>query len=264
MKKKEVTMARRSIWKGAINFAMVSIPCKLYSATDELKISLHQYHRDCGSRISMPKFCPGCNKMLEAQDITKGYEVGEGYVPVSEADLQSLPLKSVKAIEVVEFVDGGQIDIRCYDKPYFLAADEVGHRAYKLFLMAMEKANLVAVAKLAYREREHLAVVRPYSGVMLLQTLHYADELRDYDDLRPREPLISQKEVELTTNLVKAMSVPQFELAKYHDEYREALEKLIEARIAGEVLPTVEAQPAPVSDVAEALIASLNLIQSRS
>jgi DNA end-binding protein Ku len=248
MKKKEVTMARRSIWKGAINFAMVSIPCKLYSATDELKISLHQYHRDCGSRISMPKFCPGCNKMLEAQDITKGYEVGEGYVPVSEADLQSLPLKSVKAIEVVDF----------------LAADEVGHRAYKLFLMAMEKANLVAVAKLAYREREHLAVVRPYSGVMLLQTLHYADELRDYDDLRPREPLISQKEVELTTNLVKAMSVPQFELAKYHDEYREALEKLIEARIAGEVLPTVEAQPAPVSDVAEALIASLNLIQSRS
>jgi DNA end-binding protein Ku len=185
-------------------------------------------------------------------------------VPVSEADLQSLPLKSVKAIEVVEFVNESQIDIRCYDKPYFLAADEVGHRAYKLFLMAMEKTNLVAVAKLAYREREHLAIVRPYDGIMLLQTIHYTDELKGYDDLiSSKQPFISEKEVELTTNLVKAMSVPQFELEKYHDEYREALEKLIEAKIAGEVLPTVEAQPAPISDVAEALIASLDLVQAR-
>lgn len=254
-------MARRSIWKGAITFGIVSIPSKLYSATEDAKISLHQYHKECGSRISMPKYCPNCQRMLESADITKGYEVGEGYVPLSEQDFQSLPLKSVKTIEVVEFVEASQIDIRCYDKPYFMAADEAGHKAYKLFLMAMEKANVVAVAKLTYREREHLAVIRPYDGVMLLQTIHYADELRDYQDLRPHEYLISDREMELAETLVKAMSVSQFELGKYQNEYRDALERLIEAKIAGEVLPTAEAVPPPVADVAEALLASIELVK---
>lgn len=253
-------MAQRSIWKGAITFGMVSIPSKLYSATDDARISLHQYHKECGSRISMPKYCNTCQAMLTSADITKGYEIGDGYVPLSEADFQSLPLKSVKTVEVVEFVDATQIDIRCYDKPYFLAADEAGHKAYKLLLLAMEKANVVAVAKLTYREREHLAIICPYDGVLLLQTLRYADELRDYNDLRPKEYPISEREVELALSLVKAMSVTQFELGKYHNEYRHALEKLIEAKIAGEVLPVAEEQPALVADVAEALLASLELV----
>ncbi len=157
-------MAQRSIWKGAITFGMVSIPSKLYSATEDAQISLHQYHKDCGSRISIPKYCPTCQRMLTGADITGGYEVGDGYVPLSEADLQSLPLKSVKTIDVVEFVDAGQIDIRCYDKPYYLATAEAGHKAYRLLLLGMEKANAVAVAKLTYREREHLAIIRPYDG----------------------------------------------------------------------------------------------------
>jgi len=257
-------MARRSIWKGAVTFGMVSIPSKLYSATDDPRVSLHQYHKDCGSRISMPKYCNTCQAMLQSADITKGYEIGEGYVPLSEADFQSLPLKSVKTVEVVEFVDVSQIDVRCYDKPYFLGADEAGHKAYKLLLLAMEKANVVAVAKLTYREREHLAIIRPYDGVLLLQTLHYADELRDYSDLRPKEYPISEREVELALSLVKAMSASQFEYGKYHNEYRHALERLIEAKIAGEVLPVAEEQPAPVADVADALLASLEMVGSKS
>lgn len=257
-------MARRSIWKGAVTFGMVSIPSKLYSATDDARISLHQYHRECGSRISMPKYCPNCQQMLQAADITKGYEVGEGYVPLSEQDFQSLPLKSVKTVEVVEFVEASQIDIRCYEKPYFLAADEAGHKAYKLLLMTMEKANLVAIAKLTYREREHLAIIRPYDGVMLLQTMHYAEELRDYEDLRPHEYLISDREMELAETLVKAMSTAQFELGKYHNEYNHALEQLIEAKIAGEVLPTAGPEMAPVADVADALLASIKLVGSKT
>ena len=257
-------MARRSIWKGAIIFGMVSIPSKLYSATEDARISLHQYHRECGSRISMPKYCPNCQRMLQTEDITKGYEVGEGYVPLSEVDFQSLPLKSVKTIEVVEFVDASQVDIRCYDKPYFLAADEAGHKAYKLFLLAMEQTNLAAVAKLTYREREHLAIIRVYDGVMLLQTIRYADELREYDDLRPHEYPISEKEMELALTLVRAMAASQFELDNYQNEYRQALERLIEAKIAGEVLPTPETELAPPADVADALLASLELVGSKS
>ena len=256
-------MARRSIWKGAISFGMVAIPSKLYSATEDTDISLHQYHKECGSRISMPKYCGTCQKMLTTADITRGYEVGDSYVPLTEADFQSLPLKSVKTIEVVEFVDENQIDLRCYDKPYFLASDEGGYKAYKLFVQAMAEAKLVAVAKLAYLEKERLSVVRPYQGVMMLQTLRYAEELKDFADLRPVEYPVSDKELNLAVSLVKAMAVPQFDLTKYHDEYRQALERLIEAKIAGEALPVAQEAPAPVSDVADALLASLKLVEAK-
>ncbi len=256
-------MARRSIWKGAITFGMVAIPSKLYSATEDVDISLHQYHKECGCRISMPKYCGTCQKMLATADITKGYEVGDSYVPLTESDFQSLPLKSVKTIEVVEFVDESQIDIRCYDKPYFLGSDEGGYKAYRLFVQAMAESKLVAVAKLAYRERERLAIVRPYQGVMMLQTLRYAEELKDCSDLKPPEYAISEKEQNLAVSLVKAMAVPQFDLSKYHDEYRQALEKLIEAKIAGEALPVAQESPAPVSDVADALLASLKLVEAK-
>ena len=256
-------MARRSIWKGAIAFGMVAIPSKLYSATEDVDISLRQYHKDCGRRISMPKYCGTCQKMLATADITKGYEVGDSYVPLTESDFQSLPLKSVKTIEVVEFVDESQIDIRCYDKPYFLGSDEGGYKAYRLFVQAMAESKLVAVAKLAYRDRERLAIVRPYQGVMMLQTLRYAEELKDCSDLKPPEYAISEKEQTLAVSLVKAMAVPQFDLSKYHDEYRQALEKLIEAKIAGEVLPVAQEAPAPASDVADALLASLKLVEAK-
>ncbi len=256
-------MARRSIWKGAITFGMVAIPSKLYSATEDTDISLHQYHKECGRRISMPKYCGTCQKMLATADITKGYEVGDSYVPLTESDFQSLPLKSVKTIEVVEFVDESQIDIRCYDKPYFLGSDEGGYKAYRLFVEAMAESRLVAVAKLAYRERERLAIVRPYQGVMMLQTLRYAEELKDCSDLKPPAYAISQKEQNLAVSLVKAMAVPQFDLSKYHDEYHQALEKLIEAKIAGETLPVAQEAPAPVSDVADALLASLKLVEAK-
>jgi len=256
-------MARRSIWKGAISFGMVAIPAKLYSATEDQKISLHQYHKECGTRISMPKLCRQCGKELQTVDIVKGYEVGDSYVPLTEEDFQNLPLKSLKTIEVVEFINPDQVDVRAYDSSYFLAADTGGDKAYSLFLLAMAEANLVAVAKLGYREREHLAVVRPYQGVMMLQTLRYADELRPFDDLKPVERPISNKEMELAVSLVKAMATPQFDPGKYHDEYRQALEKLIEAKIAGEALPVVQEAPAAVSDVADALLTSLKLVEAK-
>lgn len=257
-------MARRSIWKGAISFGMVVIPSKLYSATEDQKISLHQYHKDCGSRISMPKVCPTCEKKLETADIIKGYEVGDSYIPLTEQDFQSLPLKSLKTVEVVEFISPDQVDIRAFDSCYFLASDTGGDKAYRLFLQAMAEANLVAVAKLGYREREHLALVRPYQGVMLLQTLRYADEMRPFDDLKPTAYAISDKELNLALTLVKAMAVPNFDLTKYHDEYREALEKLIEAKISGEALPVAEAPLPPVADVADALLKSIELVSSKA
>ena len=248
----------RSIWKGSINFGMVAIPAKLYSSTDDKKVSFHQYHADCGSRIQMPKWCPTCERKLEAFEIKKGYEISQDqHIILEETDFQALPLKSLKTIEVVEFVDGKGIDARCYSDCYFLSCEDTGAKAFRLFLQAMETLGVVGIAKLCYREREHLSVIRAYDSVMLLQTLHYADELRPYDELKPRQVVLSDKELELAQSLVKAM-IAEFDLTKYQNEYREALESLIEAKLNGEVI-TIQAER-PVSDVADALIKSLEMV----
>ena len=251
----------RSIWKGTITFGMVSIPTKLHSATEDVKAELHLYHHKCGSRISMPKFCPICEVKLEPDQIVKGYQAGDTYVPLTEQDFQSLPLRSVKTVEVVEFVKPEQIDLRCYNKPYFLAADTGGNKAYRLLLMAMAETHLVGVAKFTYREREHLAIISPYSGVLMLHTIRYANELRPYDELKPEQRAfgdeISNREMGLAATLVKSMAAETFDLAKYHNDYNEALERLIEAKLAGEALPVMDEVKATISDVEEALKASL-------
>lgn len=249
----------RSIWKGQINFGMVSIPAKLYGATDDKKVGLHQYHRDCGSRLSMLKYCPACDRKLESHEIERGYELSkEQHIILTEGDLASLPLASLKTIEIVEFVDPTEIDIRSYASSYFLGCEDVGAKAYRLFLNAMEKVGVVGVAKLAYRDREHLSVVMPYGGIMLLQTLHYSDELRAYDELKPRQAALADNEMEMAEKLVSAM-VAEFDPSKYSDHYREALENLIERKLAGEVITTSTPEQQPISDVADALIKSLEL-----
>jgi DNA end-binding protein Ku len=250
----------RAIWTGSINFGMVSIPAKLYSATDDRRVAFHQYHSECGSRIQMPKYCPVCERRLETAEIKRGYEISKDqHIILEDTDFQSLPLKSLKQIEVVEFVDSTGIDPRAYADSYFLSCEDIGVKAFTLLLKAMEKVNLVAVAKLTYRDREHLSAIKHYDGVLLLQTLHYADELRPYEELKPRQmAMISDREMEMALALIKAMTA-KFEHAKYHNDYREALERLVEAKLDGKVITAIP-EMAPVEDVAAALIASLNLV----
>jgi DNA end-binding protein Ku len=253
-------MAYRSIWKGSINFGMVAIPAKLFTATDDKRVSFHQYHSECQSRLQMPKWCPVCQRKVETSEIKRGYELSESqHIILEEQDFQSLPLKSLKQIEVVQFVNGAEIDIRAVTDCYFLSCEDVGAKAFTLFLKAMQSANLVAIAKLTYREREHLSVIRAYDGIMLLQTLHYADELRPYDELRPRQVTISDKEMEMALALINTMT-GKFDLADYHDDYREALEQLIQAKLNGEVI-TAPAEIAPVSDgdMVDALMRSIKM-----
>jgi len=250
----------RAIWTGSINFGMVSIPAKLYSATDDRRVAFHQYHAECGSRIQMPRWCPVCERKLETAEIKRGYELSKDkHIILEEADFQSLPLKSLKQIEVVEFVASTGIDPRAYADSYFLSCEDVGVKAFTLLLQAMEKVNLVAIAKLTYRDREHLSAIRHYDGVLLLQTLHYADELRPHEELKPRQmAMISDREMEMALALIKAMTA-KFEHAKYHNDYREAVEQLIEAKLDGKVITAIP-EMAPVENVAAALIASLDLI----
>lgn len=253
----------RSIWKGSVNFGMVAIPAKLYTSSEDKKVSFHQYH-DCGCKIQMPKWCPTCNRKLEPTEIKKGYEISQDqHIILEESDFASLPLKTLKTVEVMEFVKVSEIDDRLISDNYLLGCDDIGAKAFNLFLFAMENLSVVGISKLCYRDREHLCIIRPYKGIMLLQTLHYADELRAYDEIKPREVSISEKEQDLAKSLVTAM-ITGFDITKYHNEYIEALESLIEAKVNGEfIATTTEAEKAPVSDVADALIKSLEMIGAR-
>lgn len=259
-------MAQRSIWKGTISFGLVVIPAKLYTATEDKRVNFHQVHRECMTRIKMPRWCPTCERMLEGAEIQKVYELAENqYIPFEDADFESLPLKSLKVIEVESFVEPGGLDPRVFEKSYYLIPEDVGLKAFQLLRLAMEKKGLCAVAKLTYREREHLAIVRPYDRGMLLQTLYYADELRSIDfSVLNQQAMISEKEMTSAMALLEAMTA-SFDLSRHHDDYREALYKLIEAKMEGKTV-TAPAAPEATSaiDLDAALQASIEAIAKRA
>ena len=240
---------------------VVSIPAKLFSPTEDKRVSFHQLHGECGSRLQMPKWCPNCNRKVESAEVKKGYEVAKGQnIMLEDTDFQNLPLKSLKSIEIVEFVQERQIDIRAFADYYFLSCEDIGAKPFALLMSAMKKADLMAIAKLCYREREHLSAIRPYNGIMLLHTLHYADELRPYEEIRPAQVSLSEKDSELAQMLVDRMR-GDFDLSKYHDDYREALERMIEAKLMGKTEAVItEPEKAPVADVAQALMQSLEML----
>ena len=253
-------MAPRSIWKGAMGFGMVSVPVKLYSATEEKTVHFNQLHKDCQTRIQMPRWCPTCDRKVEQAEIVKGYPVGDNqYVLMEEADFASLPVKSLKTIDVVAFVEGGQIDPRHYNKPYFLAPEDAGTKAFSLFLQAMAKVNMVGICKLGYREREHLATIRAFGGVILLQTLYYADELRNPDEVAYKRIDVSDKEMEMAITLLQTLQTPNANLDQYEDEYRKVLLDRIQAKLNGQPITVAEAAPEePQMDLVDALMASIS------
>ncbi len=253
-------MAPRSIWKGAMGFGMVSVPVKLYSATEEKAVHFNQLHKECNTRIQVPKWCPTCDRKVEQAELMKGYPVGDNqYVLMEESDFTSLPVKSLKSIDVVAFVESGQIDPRHYNKPYFLAPEDAGTKAFSLFLQAMSKVNMVGICKLGYREREHLATIRAFGGVILLQTLYYADELRNPDEVAPKLVDVSQTEMEMAITLLQTLQTPVANLGQYQDEYRKALLDCIQGKLNGTPITVAEATPAePAMDLVDALMASIN------
>jgi len=259
-------MAPKAIWKGAMGFGMVSVPIKLYSATEEKTVHFNQLHKDCQTRIQMPRWCPTCDRKVEQAEIVKGYPVGDNqYVLMEEADFASLPVKSLKTIDVVAFVEGSQIDPRHYNKPYFLAPEDAGTKAFSLFLQAMTKVSLVGICKLGYREKEHLATIRAFGGVILLQTLYYGDELRNPDEVAHKRIDVSDKEMEMAITLLQTLQTPNANLDQYEDEYRTALLDRIQAKLNGQPITAAEAAPEePQMDLVDALMASINAEKTKA
>ena len=259
-------MALKSIWKGVITFGMVSIPVKLYSAIEEekKKIELHQYHKECQSRIQLPKWCPSCDRKLAMNEIQRGYEPAKGERPIllEESDLETLPLKSRHTIEITEVIDAQQIDPILYERSFYIEAEELGNKPYLLLLQALEKTRKIAIGQLTYRGKEDLIAIRPYKGILLLHTLYYKDEVKDPEEIKPKKETISKEEGELAIKFIEALTQEKFRHEKYHNQYYQALRKLIEAKMAREVIPALPEPPkVEVMDIRVLLEASIAKIE---
>lgn len=247
----------RAIKSFTLGFGMVAIPVRLYGATDNKGEGLlHNIHAECKSRLKQPKFCETCDRKVEADEIVKGYEWQKGeFVTVSAEEMDSIRLESNRNINVDGFVKPSVLeDPRWIKDSYFLSPDEPGAKAFVLFAQAMEAAGVVGISKMSIRDKEQLCAISSFNGVLLLQTLHWADELRDFSEIQVFATVTDQ-EMEMATKLITAMT-KDISMSDYKDEYRQALVEMLEAKLEGKSFeaPTPKKQEA---DLADALLASL-------
>jgi DNA end-binding protein Ku len=256
----------QSIWKGSISFGLVSIPIRLFSATEEKDISFRQVHREDGGRIRYKRVCSVDGEEVPYSDIAKGYELPDGeMVVLDDDDFANLPISSSRAVEVLSFVPAEQIDAVQMGKPYY--CDPTGDaKPYVLLRDALDNAERVAIVKVALRQRERLAVLRPREGVLVMQTLLWPDEVRAAKlDFLDEDVTVRSQELTMAESYISALSA-DFDPGEFSDHYREALEEVIEAKVAGREIVTPEEQPessGQVVDLMEALRRSVAEAKSR-
>ncbi len=254
----------RSMWKGAISFGLVSIPIQLYAATENKNVQLRQVHAADGGRIKYKRTCSIDGEEVPYSDIAKGYEAGDGQMVVlTEEDMSELPLPSVQGIEVLEFVPLEAIDPIQYDRTYYVEPQQAAVRPYVLLRDALVKSGQVAIAKVALRQRESLALLRVRDEVVVLTTLLWPDEVRvpAFGFLDEEPPELRSQEMDMAGALIDSMAEPEFDPDEYTDSYREALESVIEAKLTGQEIvaePAASGEQADVIDLMSALDASIS------
>lgn len=256
----------RPIWKGAVSFGLVNIPIKMFAATEDRKISFRQLHVLCENPIRYQKWCPHCNRAVERQDIIRGYEFARGkFVLVSQADLEQIPVRTARTIDILDFIAMEEVDPIYFNRSYFLGPDKGGEKAYFLLEKALSTKGRVAIAKVTLRSKENLALLRPYRGVVIMETLYYPEEIRPATDLETGTfHELDEREIELALQLIDNLTV-SFDPERYRDNYRESLMDLIEARIQGKEISQPEVpEDEGIIDLVDALKASLEASEQES
>jgi DNA end-binding protein Ku len=258
----------RSIWSGAISFGLVNVPVKLYSAVSRKTVRFHQLNSDTGHRISQKRVDSVTDEEVPYEKIVKGFELTkERYVVVTPEELDSIAPEKTRAIDIEDFVDLEDIDPIFYDHPYYLVPDKGAGKAYGLLLEAMRESGKVAIARVVLRSKEQLVAIRPGEGdVLTMETMIFHDEVVPADDLddvpSTKDLKTSDRELKMAQQLIDSLS-SDFEPSKYHDEYREKVLELIEAKADGQeiaIQPTDE-EPQEVPDLMAALEASLAAVK---
>ena len=257
----------RSMWRGAIQFGLVTIPVKLYLATEQGGIGFNLLHASCLNRIQMKVYCPHHDEVISRSETVRGYEYSKGkYVVVTDEDIDSVPLKTVRAIEIEMFIDASRDGqgTQFVKQAYYLEPEQIGAKAFYLLKSVLAEQGKSAICKIVLKDREQLAALNPFSSTMLLTTLHWPDEVRSTEELNLPEDQIDIKPAErkMAEQLVASMT-GEFNADEYHDDYRQALMAVIEAKVAGEApQPAARAEPTNITDLMAALEASVAAARS--
>lgn len=251
----------RPLWSGAISFGLVTIPVKMISATEDHAIHFHQFHLSDMGRVRTRKVCDLDGEELSQDEIGKGYEVAKDEtVPITDEELDQMPLPTAKAIEIVTFVDADSIDpVRIADSYYLAIGGQVAAKPYTLLRQALERSEKVAVAKFAWHGRERLGMLQVREEAIVLHVMHWPDEIRSPESLAPKDVELDENEIEQAVQLTETMASD--DISGFRDRYREALEQLIEAKSEGKEAPEpaedAEQESGQVMDLMAALNASV-------
>ncbi|MED1467888.1 Ku protein [Bacillus salipaludis] len=253
-----------TMWKGSISFGLVNIPIKLHTATEDKDIKLRTLHNKCHAPIRYEKICTVCEEEVKPEDIVKAYEYTKGkFVVLDNDDLEKLRKENEdKAVEIIDFVKMEQIDPIYFDRSYYMSPNEGGGKAYSLLRKALQETGKVGLAKIVIRSKEQMAVIRVYENTLVMETIHYPDEVRNASDVPsvPTEDKVTKKELDTAIMLIDQLTT-DFTPEKYTDEYRTALLELIESkRMEKEtvVTPAAKESPSNVTDLMAALQASID------
>lgn len=245
----------RSIWRGAISFGIVSIPVRLFTATEDKDISFRQLHAPDHARVRYARYCSAEDAEIPTDEIVRGYEYEKDrYVILDDEDFEALPLPSKQTISLTAFVQAQEIDPTYYEKSYYLEPEEIGVKPFALLMRALTDKGLTAVAKIAIRNKERLCALRPMDGMLMLETLYYPDELRVERGVPMPDVEISDQELAMASALIDLLTTA-FQPEQYEDHYREALLEVIRAKLEGQKIVEAPA-PAAASNVVD-LIAAL-------
>ena len=249
----------RTMWRGAISFGLVSIPIKVFPSTEEKTLRFNQLHDKDGGRIKYQRVCSVCGEEVSFDHIVKGYEYEKDhYVTLEDEDFDAVPVASSRAIDIQQFVDLSEIDPIYFKKSYYLVPDETGIKAYTLLREAMSGDGKVGIAKVSFRDKEHLAALRFKDEVFVLETMYWPDEIRaaEFEELE-KDVRVRPQEVQMAQSLIENLT-DEWNPEEFRDEYREALLGIVEKKVAGEEITVQpEAEPTKVVDLMEALKASV-------
>jgi DNA end-binding protein Ku len=254
-------MAPHSLGSGTISFGLVSIPVRLYTAASSASVSFNLLHAKCGSRIKQQTFCPVCNEVVDRAALVRGYEFAKDqYVRVADEELKALEGEASKIIDIAEFVPLQSVDPIYFEKTYYLGPDKGGDKAYRLLADAMEKGGRVALAKFVMRGKESLVLIRPAQGGLMLHTMYFADEVRDFGEIdRGQSAKIKTGELDLALQLIDGLASDEFHPEQYQDEYRHRVLDLVNQKVEGKevTVASPQVQRAQVIDLMDALKESL-------
>jgi DNA end-binding protein Ku len=252
----------RPIWSGSINFGLVTIPVRLFTAVREHNVHFRSLHDQDMVPLKQKMYCPADGKEVHREHIVKGFEIAKDqFVVVSQEDIEKAAPKSSKSIDIHDFVDLDEIDPLYFDRPYYVAPRPEGAKPYKLLMEAMEKKKKVGIAKVVMWNKEYLCALRPLEGVMVLETMHFDDEVIERESVVPAEAKarIDEREMKIAQQLIDSLTT-KFKPEKYHDEFREKIMEIVERKAAGEEVvtrPEEEERPRKAPNLIAALEASL-------